>query len=127
MKRSVAIVFTLLYGIALIRPAFPLVEYYIKMEVYIEQCTNKKRPELHCNGQCILMQKIKAMNIETQEPTAPAPAKINFEDYPIGFVEGLHPLKPLSVNTKPGITITSTVKLSGKHITSIFHPPAPSI
>lgn len=67
------------------------------------------------------------MNIETQEPTAPAPAKINFEDYPIGFVEGLHPLKPLSVNTKPGITITSTVKLSGKHITSIFHPPAPSI
>lgn len=34
------------------------VEYHVNLTEYIAQCLNKDRPELHCNGQCILMSKI---------------------------------------------------------------------
>ncbi len=100
--------FIALYGIALIRPAFPLVEYYLKMEVYLEKCANKKRPELHCNGQCILMQKMRAMNTESQDQSRPAPAKVNFEDYPIGFVEELHLLNRIACSMSNPLNISQT-------------------
>ena len=34
-------------------------EYEIHLPDYIAKCINSDRPELHCNGQCILMQKIR--------------------------------------------------------------------
>lgn len=34
------------------------VEYQIHLPEYLEKCLNRDRPELHCNGQCILMKKI---------------------------------------------------------------------
>lgn len=33
-------------------------DYQINLTEYLAQCINQNRPELHCNGQCILMQKI---------------------------------------------------------------------
>lgn len=35
------------------------VEYQLHLPDYIAQCINKDRPQLHCNGQCLLMKKIK--------------------------------------------------------------------
>ena len=124
MKTSITIVFLALYGIALIRPAFPLVEYYLKMEVYLEKCANKKRPELHCNGQCILMQKMRAMNAESQDQSRPAPAKINFEDYPIGFVEELPGVKSIASSTSKPLNVSRQIVLSSAHKTAVFHPPS---
>jgi hypothetical protein len=120
-------VFIALYGIALIRPAFPLVEYYLKMEVYLEKCANKKRPELKCNGQCILMQKMKAMNAESQAESRPAPAKINFEDYPIGFVEELPGVKSKACSMSNPLNICPQIKLSSTYKTAVFHPPSLSV
>ena len=34
------------------------VEYQIHLPEYIAKCINKDRPQLHCNGQCVLMKKI---------------------------------------------------------------------
>src|SRR5690606_23337162 len=34
------------------------VEYQIHLPAYIAQCINKDQPQLHCNGQCVLMKKI---------------------------------------------------------------------
>lgn len=34
-------------------------EYQIHLPEYIARCINKDKPELHCNGQCILMEKIR--------------------------------------------------------------------
>ncbi len=34
-------------------------EYEIHLPDYIANCINKSRPDLHCNGQCVLMQKIR--------------------------------------------------------------------
>lgn len=33
-------------------------DYQLHLSDYIAQCINKDRPQLHCNGQCILMKKI---------------------------------------------------------------------
>ncbi len=35
------------------------VEYQIHLPDYLAKCINKDRPQLHCDGQCVLMQKIK--------------------------------------------------------------------
>lgn len=34
-------------------------EYEIHLPDYIAKCINKDRPELHCDGQCVLMKKIR--------------------------------------------------------------------
>lgn len=34
-------------------------EYQIHLPEYLAKCINREQPQLHCNGQCILMQKIK--------------------------------------------------------------------
>src|SRR6186713_147970 len=87
MKSTLAISFLLLYGLTLIRPILPLVDYYIRLERYKKECINKARPELLCNGQCILMQRLKAANVQGREPSAPAPVKINLQDNPINICE----------------------------------------
>lgn len=33
-------------------------EYQLYLPDYIAQCINKEKPQLHCNGQCVLMKKI---------------------------------------------------------------------
>ena len=34
-------------------------EYQIHLPEYLAKCINKDKPELHCNGQCVFMEKIK--------------------------------------------------------------------
>ena len=34
-------------------------DYQIHLPEYLAKCINKDRPQLHCNGQCVLMKKIK--------------------------------------------------------------------
>lgn len=41
------------------------IDYQVNLVEYLAKCVNKGSPELHCNGQCILMQEIK--NKEEQE------------------------------------------------------------
>ena len=35
------------------------VEYQLHLPEYLAKCINKDQPQLHCNGQCVLMTKIK--------------------------------------------------------------------
>ncbi|MFB5944207.1 hypothetical protein [Albibacterium profundi] len=36
-----------------------VMDYQINLPDYIAKCINKDKPELHCDGQCVLMKKIK--------------------------------------------------------------------
>lgn len=123
IRTIISLTLVILYGFALLKPALPLFEYYVKMDVYLEQCINKDRPELHCNGQCILMQKLKALNPDTPEPTAPAPVKINLQDYPIGFIEIQDLEIPLPEKSSPGFKWFSGY-IPGDYLPEVFHPPA---
>ena len=123
IRSTIAFLLVLLYGIALMKPALPLLDYYIKMDAYLEQCSNRNRPELQCNGQCILMQKLKALNGTSQSPAPPVPAKINLQEYPIGFIEIPRLDTPRAtereLNWKP-FGHTSAIE----YMAEIFHPPA---
>ena len=34
-------------------------DYEVHLPEYLAKCINLARPQLHCNGQCVLMQKVK--------------------------------------------------------------------
>lgn len=36
-----------------------VMDYEIHLPEYLSKCINKDKPELHCNGKCVLMEKIK--------------------------------------------------------------------
>lgn len=122
MRPKFAIGFVFLYLVALCRPVAPLIEYYANKDFFATVlCINKDKPEMMCNGQCILMQKLKKVVHEESSP-APAP-KVNFEDYPIGFISCLasslhHPA--YSVTISNSIYLNDYSSLSGN---DLFHPP----
>lgn len=122
-KAIIALTFVVLYGFALVRPAFPLIEYYVKLDVYLKNCVNREKPELHCNGQCILMQKLKAFNHESQAEAPPAPVKVNLQEYPIGFIQytSFEALTPVAL--RPGYARPDEIP-SDAFFAEIFHPPS---
>lgn len=54
-----------------------LVDYYVNSDVYKENCQNKDRPELKCNGKCILAQKLLQSSKEDEAASFWSP--ISFE------------------------------------------------
>jgi hypothetical protein len=124
MRSGLATGFILLYLIALCKPIAPLIEYYANQDFFATVlCINKDKPEMHCNGQCVLMQRLKkAMQDEPVSPSAPLP-KIEFRDYPIGFISSLFSGVPL-VSTESIVNNTFYRELcSSLHIGDFFHPP----
>ena len=126
MRKFGTSLFLILYGVALIRPIAPLIEYYAERDYFANVlCINKDKPELQCNGQCILMQKLRKASGETQEqPNAPAPSSgINLKDYPIGFVTSLQ-CSALAVCLTHEISFKGWVdNLPSSPLFEIFHPP----
>lgn len=47
-----------------------LMDYYVNTDYYKEQCVNKDIPELNCDGKCLLAEKIKQQQQESQEGTS---------------------------------------------------------
>ena len=54
-----------------------LMDYYVNSEIYKENCENKNRPELNCDGKCILAQKI--LNSQKEEEGDAFWSPISFE------------------------------------------------
>lgn len=44
-----------------------LLDYYVNTDFYKANCINQDRPELHCDGKCILAQKIAAAAQQDQQ------------------------------------------------------------
>lgn len=122
MRARFAIGFIILYLIALCRPVAPLIEYYANKDFFATVlCINKDKPELKCNGKCILMQKLKKA-VQEESSSAPVP-KVNFEDYPIGFISSLiTSLQQFPVTLSIGNSNywDNYYFISG---TDLFHPP----
>ena len=85
MKQIKAILFIVLYVVALARPFAPLMDYLINYDYISEElCENKEKPQLECNGKCYLAKQFKA--VEPQSDKEPQ-LNIEWQDYPIGFVQ----------------------------------------
>ena len=125
MKKAGAILLVSLYGLGLVRPAMPLIEYYFKLEEYKAQCINKAKPRLHCDGKCHLMEKLKVAAGEKPSPSCPAPVKINFEDYPIALLAKISSMVA-SIQSSEKLYPPQRVAIIGTPVFSIFHPPQTS-
>ena len=50
---------------------FYYLDYLVNKAAYVQKCVNKSRPQLHCNGHCLLMKKIREKE-QREERDAPA-------------------------------------------------------
>ncbi|WP_422107637.1 hypothetical protein [Winogradskyella sp.] len=83
MKRALALFFTILYVLAMVKPAVPVIEFYLNQDFIAEfLCINKDKPKLQCNGKCQLSKMIEDANTETDKvPT------IDLREYPIALID----------------------------------------
>ncbi|MEX6688208.1 hypothetical protein QTN47_11915 [Danxiaibacter flavus] len=58
-KQIVAFVILLTVMVQTYNKAFIVYDYYVNTESFAVNCENKARPELHCNGQCQMVKKLK--------------------------------------------------------------------
>lgn len=125
MKFTAAFFFLALYLIALLKPVQPLIDYWLRFDYYKnELCFNRARPEMNCNGQCILMQRLKQAAQEQQSPqSSPGSQRVNLEDYPVGIVEDHDILKIAYTLIRTVFTERAIFKTSA-FSSEIFHPPA---
>ena len=123
MRPIVAISFVLLYLVALCRPLAPYVEYYSNRDFFAEVlCINKAKPELKCNGKCILMQKIKRATQQDSDPVSLPSLK--FENYPIGFVEFVPSQQAVSFSYVKKKHFILSVNYHFELISDLFRPPS---
>lgn len=81
--RALAVFFLLLYTLAMVRPFAPYVEYaWNKKEIAATLCENRNRPEMHCNGHCYLMKRLRAAQSQSDAPAVPSAQK-TIESLPI--------------------------------------------
>lgn len=87
MKSLVALAFLFLFLVAMLRPLAPVLDYAANKSYFATVlCINKDKPDLECEGKCVLMQRLKqAMGEEEPLPTKPV-ERVSMKDYPIGII-----------------------------------------
>jgi hypothetical protein len=96
-------------------------EYQIRLPEYLAKCVNKDLPQLHCNGQCVLMQKIrKKEKEETQKNLVVYEYSAHYmhKEYTM-FRTAYHPTK----ETDESHFSPYLIDYRFKYNTSIFRPP----
>jgi hypothetical protein len=82
MVRFLSIWLLIAYGVALLQPYLPFVDYQLRMDYYVEVlCENRDRPELHCDGKCALAQKLQAAMAESLPEAPQAPNSLQASDF----------------------------------------------
>lgn len=107
----------------MLRPMHPLLDYYLRYELYAKKlCLNLARPEMKCNGQCILMQRLKKAS-EEQAPQVPNGNLVNLKDYPIGIIQTLEqPFGRDPIKQETYARIAS--RITSGFPKDVFHPPS---
>ena len=82
-------------------------------------CINRDKPEMQCNGQCVLMQKMNEAQEQTSQEENQTPEKLVLETFCEAIFE-FHTLTRLS--NKEAITTYSQI-LSASFLSAVFHPP----
>ena len=116
-------VFILIIAFALhnFQRAALVIGYYTDSSAFKENCINKTRAYLNCNGHCVLMKKLKEE--EKKEQQAPS-RKLEKSSEVIGFSTITNATaSPLLVADEKFPRIASQQTLGG-FTTGIFHPPA---
>lgn len=98
-----------------------VVDYYANTGAYSKNCENKYVPQMHCNGKCQLMQKLKKE--EKKEQQNPERKLENKNEIPLSSKSFFATLAGLHIsihkNIFPVIASGKAIKISR----SLFHPP----
>ena len=97
-----------------------LLEYQVNKSRFAKNCVNKARPQLHCNGQCQLMKKLRQeQKKDEQNPGRKLENRteaFSFScSFPTGFFVEFSYTNTLKVNHTPGNPARRSF--------DIFHPP----
>jgi hypothetical protein len=101
--------------------SFIVAGYYANTQVYAKNCENKAKPQMHCNGKCQMMKKIKAEEKKNQDGSErKTDNKIDLQ-----FFSPTHASMGATIafdqpnNIQPTYQNNTTID---RH-TDIFHPP----
>ena len=103
---------------------FVTLDYAINKDyIAANLCENKEQPELHCEGKCVLMQKL---NISTQEDSPLSKSTTEILQFDVSsFVLSKYDLKLkelFSIDLTPSY-IPNHRFFDSRFISEIFHPP----
>ncbi len=66
-KRMTALILTVIFFIQMFNRSFIVVNYYTHAKTYAAVCENQDKPQVHCNGRCQLMKKLKQEDNKDQQ------------------------------------------------------------
>lgn len=127
MRQISSILLLVLYLAGMLRPMLPYVEYAInKKHIAATLCVNQNKPELACNGQCYLMQQIKAMAAE-QESNSPVdvPPVVSVEEVLSAHIVDTFACCEQSTEQQPTYRPDVSPHLTEVHIATPKPPPQP--
>jgi hypothetical protein len=122
LKQITACIFLLAFAWQTFSKAFMVVDYFANTAAFAKNCENKKRPQLHCNGQCQLMKKLqKEEKKDQQNPERKAENKNEVISTKSYFATATNPeLIAQESITHLLFSDNREIKISY----SIFHPPS---
>lgn len=115
-------IFFTLYLLALLRPMYPVLDYYVNYDYIIEQlCENRDQPILDCNGKCYVAKEIeKSQGQDNPHLLMP---KMELEKYTnSNFIE-FRLSKEKKTTNKVNIFFTIE-KIKKGFLSEIDHPPS---
>lgn len=95
-------------------------DYQLRLPEYLAKCINKDKPELHCNGQCVLMQKIKE---KEKKETKEHMLVYEFSAYYVHKEYTLFDAFHFNEESRDKVFIHYLMDYSFNYYTSIFRPP----
>jgi hypothetical protein len=115
-----AILLLFAFAIQSFNGLFIVISYYANTTAYSKDCINRFRPQMHCEGKCIMMKKM--MEAEKKDQQAP---QLKFEIKNDVFTSDNIAALPVDFcsMTKGNKYAINSGKSSCGFIQSIFHPP----
>ena len=122
-RKVISFLFLLVFAIQLFSQGIYFLGYHFNKAAYIKKCENKARPNLHCNGQCLLMKRIRAM--EKQEERYPEMKLLNKTD--IHSSRSFFLVMEITYFDQKVLPVFFLVPSLRDYNASIFHPPGASV
>lgn len=121
LKRIITIIFLLPMLVQTFSRAIIVFDYYTNAGIYAKNCENKAIPQMHCNGKCQMMQKLKKEE-KKDEQNPERKSETKSETYLSSksfFTTIISIAGTAGTITYPGFTSGSEIKMPR----SLFHPP----
>jgi hypothetical protein len=119
-KKILACILLMAFGTQTFGNNLFLLEYQVNKARFAKNCVNKARPQMHCNGQCQLMKKLRQQQKkDEQNPERKLENRTEVLTFSSNFVTGvpvnyLHN-NPVKTTYDPGSPVHRSF--------DIFHPP----